>query len=557
MTLSIAKAMAVLAAMTIAPSAALGEDAPSPVAGGAQLPEALALCTDTSRPSYTASPEVQKEQADARKKACVAVLDFPGASEDDKYAAHIGLGQLRVEYLRIGGFADFHSAMEIKPGAAEPRFLGGRDLMHSSGTLEQSLEYLDAALERDPNMAEAQFARAEALYRLKRYNQAKAAYEAAIKIDPDAKAAPFARGGAAFVLKRYDEAIAAFDAALARDPRNALARLLRGYAHLNARQYDEAIADFGKAPDGIQGHGPRVGLYLWDRWCHSVRTCATWGANKAKQQITLTRLAREEKAKREKKQAAQREKEQAALKEPAGPWPQAKIDKALDEAVGALEAKKFDVAVSVLTPLVEDNPDYALGRSLRARAYVSTGELAKAEEDLTEILQIAPADAKQRLLRASLYLKRNNYQGAVDDLSKIIDAGSDDWTVWFRRGLAYKELNQPGDAIGDFHEAFNVLKASKLDGARARDAEFNVRYERAIAYSKLGKYDQAVEDFDAVITMKPDAAQLYFLRGSALAYAGRMDEAMKDANEALELEPDHELAQRLRAGIESAQKKSN
>jgi tetratricopeptide (TPR) repeat protein len=53
------------------------------------------------------------------------------------------------------------------------------------------------------------------------------------------------------------------------------------------------------------------------------------------------------------------------------------------------------------------------------------------------------------------------------------------------------------------------------------------RYGLAMEYSKMGKVDQALEEFGKLLSVHPDYTAGYFMAAQALAGAGRKPEARK------------------------------
>jgi tetratricopeptide (TPR) repeat protein len=64
------------------------------------------------------------------------------------------------------------------------------------------------------------------------------------------------------------------------------------------------------------------------------------------------------------------------------------------------------------------------------------------------------------------------------------------------------------------------------------------RFDRANLLLKLGRYDEAVAGYQDAMRLTPPFPELYFNRGTALAAAGDPDGAMRDFRYVLELEPD-------------------
>jgi hypothetical protein len=65
--------------------------------------------------------------------------------------------------------------------------------------------------------------------------------------------------------------------------------------------------------------------------------------------------------------------------------------------------------------------------------------------------------------------------------------------------------------------------------------------ERGLAYADLGQYQQAIEDFNEAIRIKP-SAQYYYNRGSAYDRLGRYERAVADYSEAIRLEQNSFIA---------------
>src|SRR5260370_1268376 len=85
-----------------------------------------------------------------------------------------------------------------------------------------------------------------ALYELKRYEEALAAYEQAIRLDPNFANAYNGKGIALYGLKRHEEALAAYEQAIRLDPNFANAYYNKGIALNDLKRYKEADQAFEK-----------------------------------------------------------------------------------------------------------------------------------------------------------------------------------------------------------------------------------------------------------------------------------------------------------------------
>ena len=93
------------------------------------------------------------------------------------------------------------------------------------------------------------------------------------------------------------------------------------------------------------------------------------------------------------------------------------------------------------------------------------------------------------------------------------------------------QLKESQEAIEDFNKAIEL----KPDDAQSY-------FSRGIAKTKLGKHEEAIEDFNKAIELKPDDAYAYFSRGFAKTKSGKHEEAIEDFNKGIELKPDDAYA---------------
>jgi len=103
------------------------------------------------------------------------------------------------------------------------------------------------ALQAPQKSAQEWFKEGNALYNLKRYEEAVAANEQAIRLDPNYAAAYYNKGNALRDFKRYEEAIVAYDQAIRFDPNHALAYYNKGLALDQLGRNKEAQQAYGKA----------------------------------------------------------------------------------------------------------------------------------------------------------------------------------------------------------------------------------------------------------------------------------------------------------------------
>ena len=68
------------------------------------------------------------------------------------------------------------------------------------------------------------------------------------------------------------------------------------------------------------------------------------------------------------------------------------------------------------------------------------------------------------------------------------------------------------------------------------------RLNLGITYSRLGNFDESLEQFDLALREAPELAAGHYYRGSALLKLDQPEEALAEFRRALELDPDHALS---------------
>jgi lipoprotein NlpI len=76
-------------------------------------------------------------------------------------------------------------------------------------------------------------------------------------------------------------------------------------------------------------------------------------------------------------------------------------------------------------------------------------------------------------------------------------------------------------------------------GRLSEEDVFKVLLIRGVAYRNKGNYEQAIQDFDKAIRLKPDIAEAFNNRGVAYDYKGDYERAIQDYNQVIRLRPDY------------------
>lgn len=146
---------------------------------------------------------------------------------------------------------------------------------------------------------------------------------------------------------------------------------------------------------------------------------------------------------------------------------------------------------------------------------------------------------------------------AIEELDYALRSDSD-WEAYAVRAMAYERLGNYEQAIADYSTALDSqlynLKVVRL-----------IYQARGRAYADVEKHDLAVRDFTQIVEdamegydseiekASPDEQVLvvntYLARGKSYEALDQYDLAMEDYQKASELRPDHAVAMRLKASL--------
>jgi len=73
--------------------------------------------------------------------------------------------------------------------------------------------------------------------------------------------------------------------------------------------------------------------------------------------------------------------------------------------------------------------------------------------------------------------------------------------------------------------------------ATAAEKEYQKLYKQGVAANKKGDFDEAIRFYSKAISLKPDSAALFYVRGRAYVEKERYDNAISDFTRAITLKP--------------------
>jgi tetratricopeptide (TPR) repeat protein len=108
-----------------------------------------------------------------------------------------------------------------------------------------------------------------------------------------------------------------------------------------------------------------------------------------------------------------------------------------------------------------------------------------------------------------------------DDLSQL---------VFFIRGMSYYKSGAYEQALADFETILTTSDHLFLE-------EFNLYFYRGNSYLFRGQYKRAIEEYDQALELNPSDAEAYNNRGLAYSDLGQYERAIQDYDQALDINP--------------------
>ena len=93
-----------------------------------------------------------------------------------------------------------------------------------------------------------------------------------------------------------------------------------------------------------------------------------------------------------------------------------------------------------------------------------------------------------------------------------------------------------------YEEAIRYYTLVIESGEVSKENLGNAFYNRANAFSALGKHVKAIQDYSSALRFNPGSADTYYNRGNSHATLGDHDQAIRDYSQAIRLRPNHDLA---------------
>jgi tetratricopeptide (TPR) repeat protein len=239
--------------------------------------------------------------------------------------------------------------------------------------------------------------------------------------------------------------------------------------------------------------------------------------------------------------------------------------------VAALEREDWQEAERLLAQAVRTCPTDVEARRSYAQALWQRGLKQKAVAQLEEVNRLAGEDASIYALIAEMRLALGQRDLARQSAQRAIDLDPKLASAWAIRGRVACDDGQLEQALADYHRALGLapedrqvkraiaeihrqqnepqralaVLQSLSDSYAPGDEPAEVFYLEGLAYTALGRYDEAVEAFSTANDRGGGSAEILYRLAEAQWLAGRSAEAAATVRGALAFDPQHEPSRNL------------
>lgn len=128
-------------------------------------------------------------------------------------------------------------------------------------------------------------------------------------------------------------------------------------------------------------------------------------------------------------------------------------------------------------------------------------------------------------------VKALDYDKAISLFQTAEENGEEERLLYRGMGLAYLGKT-------DYEAAIAYLEtALRMGSSWVEDLDFDINYYLATAYYKNGQLQEAVKVYDAILGIRPEETNAYYLRGSVKLSEGNFDGAKADFDTAVAQDP--------------------
>jgi len=500
--------------------------------------------------------------------------------------ARLALAMLALAVLCIGAVAeDENSANFWYEKSLE---------QYNNGSLEESLQAIDKAIEIDPENATLWSYKASSLnlagvitQKQSAFDESLQAYDRAIELDPENTTYLLWKG---FALRQavygphgqernqiFEEAIRTFDRALEIDPKFADAWTGKGVIYDDLATfnndlalYNDSLAAYEKAIELTPANDTKNMAQAYEgkavALSHMGQSLAASGQKEESRVVLEEAVKNYDKVIELDQEFAGQEAEQnrAGVLKELGRHEESsagyeKVIEQLNEnieeninnsgawvnkAILFREQSRYEEAIEALDNATKITPGYVMAWEMMGE--ILSNDLGRDEEAIEAFdraLQLDPSDVRAWTSKGHALRSLGQNREAVQAYDRALEIDSDRATAWSGKGAALRNQDRYNESVQAYEEALHAIEQDPIYGyssaalavanAWLGKAESLVGPDRAEEAARA--YNESLQAYDKAIQIDPESARAWMGKGNALLSLRKYNESMKAYERAVEV----------------------
>lgn len=201
------------------------------------------------------------------------------------------------------------------------------------------------------------------------------------------------------------------------------------------------------------------------------------------------------------------------------------------KANALLQSAEYDELIRSCNAVLDQSATCVWARFYRGCAYFHQDDLRSAVRDFKQTADDEFFGRTSHIWLGSAYERLKKYQTSLVHYNEALKGGARDASLLVSRGCIMNLLGRWHDAIDDFDQAIELQP----------DNAWTLNH-RGYAYAKLSNFEEALTDFSAALSIDPGLSLAYNFRGFVRNQRKDFDTAIEDFTKAVELNPEYAVA---------------
>jgi tetratricopeptide (TPR) repeat protein len=189
--------------------------------------------------------------------------------------------------------------------------------------------------------------------------------------------------------------------------------------------------------------------------------------------------------------------------------------------------------------------------------HVQAGRYKEACDDFTQVITLDRKHANAFAYRGAAYLGLKQFNEALADLNHALEMDKNNIFARAYCGIVHQEMGQYREAWADFTKVRKLGYSrpwiddefKKLCQCIDSDIQKYEYYKSGEKHIRVGRYNEARDDFTRVIALNEECSWAFAYRGRAYLGLGQLDEALTDLNHVLKMDNKNIYALKLRGVV--------